>query len=98
MGDWRETARPVCYLRDVGDPLRLDEALAALKRDPRHPVLARVEGLTVELRAVEESAQAPRKSAADVFREIGPWEGERGDELDSLFARQRSNRRVPDLP
>lgn len=63
-------------------------------------MLARVEGLTVELRAVEDPAQMPRKSAANVFREVGPWEGERGEELDALFAavRQRSNRRVPDLP
>ena len=84
----------------MSDPLRLDEAVAALKRDPTHPVLARVEGLTVELRAVHEQAQVKRESAADIFREIGPWEGETGEELDALFAavRQRSNRRVANLP
>ena len=100
MGSWREAADAICYLRDVGDPLRLDEAVAALKRDPSHPVLARVDGLTVELRAVEEPGQVPRKSAAEVFREVGQWEGERGEELDALFAavRQRSQRRVPDMP
>ena len=84
----------------MNDPLRLDEAVAALKRDPSHPVLVRVEGLTVEMRAVEEPARVPRKSAADVFREVGSWEGETGEELDALFAavRQRTNRGVPELP
>ena len=91
----------------VAQPLALDEALKALKRDPTQPVRARVDDeLTVEVRAVtDETAEvqslAPgEKSAADLFREIGPWEGERGEELDALFAniRQKSNRRVPDLP
>jgi len=91
----------------VAQPLPLDEALKALKRDPTQPVRARVDDeLTVEVRAVtDETADvaslAPgEKPAADLFREIGPWEGERGEELDALFAniRQKSNRRVPDLP
>ena len=54
-------------------------------------------GLTVELRAVPADSQ-PKRSAADVFRELGRWKGETGDELDGLFVRQPSNRRVPDLP
>jgi hypothetical protein len=53
----------------------------------------------VEVRAVAPVA-APKRSAADVFREIGRWEGETGEELDALFAdvRTRSNRPVPGLP
>ena len=82
-------------------PLPLDEAIQALRRDPTHPVRVKVdEGLTVPEHAGELRALAPGvKSAADVFREIGRWEGETGKELDALFAniRQRSNRQVPDL-
>ena len=85
-------------LRRVNQRLPLDEAIQALRRDPTHPVLVKVdEGLTVEVRAVE-PAEARKRSAADVFREIGRWEGETGAELDALFSRQRSNRQVPDLP
>jgi len=37
----------------VSQPLPLDEAIQALKRDPTHPVRVRVdEELTVEVRAV----------------------------------------------
>jgi hypothetical protein len=76
----------------------LDEAIQALRRDPTHPVLVKVdEGLTVEVRAVE-APEARKRDAADLFREIGRWEGETGAELDALFSRQRSSRRVPDLP
>ena len=78
----------------MAQPLPLDEAIEALKRDPAHPVFVKVdEELTVEVRAVGLSG-APRKSAADAFREVGRWEGETGAELDALFAdvRQRSLR------
>lgn len=78
----------------------LDEAIRALKRDPTHPVRVKVdEQLTVELRAVAIEGTAKR-SAADVFRDLGRWEGETGADLDALFAdvRQSSNRRVDDLP
>jgi hypothetical protein len=84
----------------VSQPQPVDEAIQALKRDPTHPVRVRVdEELTLEERAVE-PAVAPERSAADVFRELGRWEGETGVELDALFAhvRQRSSRQVPDLP
>jgi hypothetical protein len=52
-----------------------------------------------EVRAVEpaNASVAAKKTAADVFREIGRWEGETGAELDALFVRQCSNRQVPDL-
>jgi hypothetical protein len=87
-------------LRRVSQPLPLDEAIQALRRDPTHPVLVKVdEGLTVEVRAVDAVAAAPaKKTLGDLLREIGPWEGESGAELDALFTRQRGNRQVPDLP
>ena len=84
----------------MSQPLPLDEAIQALKRDPTHPVRVRVdEKLTVEVRAVEHGA-LPKRSAADAFRELGRWEGETGADFGALFAdvRQRSNRQVPDLP
>ena len=84
----------------VTQPIPLADAIKALKRDPAHPVLAKVdEELTVEVRAVA-PAPALKRSAADVFREVGRWEGETGEELDALFAdvRERSNRPVPGLP
>jgi hypothetical protein len=81
----------------VNQRLPLDEAIQALRRDPTHPVLVKVdEGLTFEVRAVE--PPAPAKTLGDLLREIGPWEGESGAELDALFIRQRGNRQVPDLP
>jgi uncharacterized protein YbjT (DUF2867 family) len=102
--------RPGFFAQNLGDAYRRDAAIAAralcitataataLRRDPTHPVLVKVdEGLTVEVRAVE-AVQPPKRSAADVLREIGRWEEETGDELDALFVRQRSSRQVPDLP
>ena len=83
----------------MAHPIPLDDAIKALKRDPAHPVLVKVdEELTVEVRAVT-PGPASMRSAADVFREVGPWEGETGEELDALFAdvRQRSNRPVRGL-
>jgi hypothetical protein len=84
----------------VAQPIPLADAIETLKRDPAHPVLVKVdEELTVEVRAVA-PAPALKRSAADVFREVGRWEGETGEELDALFAdvRQRSNRPVSGLP
>ena len=83
----------------MSQPLALDQAMEALKRDPTHAVRARVGDMTVELRAVPDSPPAIERSAADALREIGPWEGETYDELVALFAgvRQRTSRLVPDL-
>jgi hypothetical protein len=62
----------------------LEDALAQLRLDPRHPVRARVEDLTVELRAVEGDTR--EGSAADLFAEIGPWAGESTGEALELLA------------
>jgi len=77
-------------------PLLLDEAIQALKRDPTQLVRVKVdEELTVEVRAVEPAA-TPKRSAADAFRELGRWEGETDADCDALFGdvRQRSNHQV----
>ena len=64
-----------------------------------------VRPLHAKPRSVYCRAQLPRSSArralfevGDLLREIGPWEGETGADLDALFTRQPGNRRVPDLP
>ncbi|MEZ4226798.1 MAG: hypothetical protein R3B13_38000 [Polyangiaceae bacterium] len=85
-------------LPTVNERLPLDEAIQALRRDPTHPVVVKVdEGLTVEVRAVEATG-ATKKTVGDLLREVGRWEGETGADLDALFTRQPGNRRVPDLP
>lgn len=48
----------------------LEEAFEQLRLEPGRPVEAEIGDLIVEMRV------KPRRSAADVFREIGPWEGE----------------------
>lgn len=75
----------------------LAEALQRLKREPGEPVRATVEGMTVEVRVVPELPFT--RSAADVFAEIGPWEGETTEEMLNFLAearRQGSQRRVDD--
>lgn len=54
---------------------RLEEAIERLRQDPVHPVEAVVGDLRVEV-----PVKAPR-SAADLFHEMGPWEGESTEEL-----------------
>lgn len=75
-----------CYARHVNS---LDAAIAALRRDPSRPVRAKVEDLTVELRAVAE--EPVEQSATDVFAELGHWESETGDELFELLSERRHN-------
>ena len=66
-------------------PGTLEEAIAQLRKDPMRPVRAEVDGLTVEVRRVE-TPPAAGTSAADVFREIGPWEGESDQEIRTILA------------
>ena len=65
----------------------LDEAVEQLKRDPSHPVRARVGDLTIEVRAIPE--HLGEKSAADIFAAIGPWAGETTDEILGILAEAR---------
>ncbi len=62
----------------------INEAVAELKRDPQHAVTAEVDGMVVEVR------YRGRRSAADVFRDLGPWEGESADEMRSLLREARN--------
>jgi len=76
----------------------IEEALQQLREDPDHPVRARVEGMVVEVRVVAEPTRG--RSAADIFAEIGPWQGETTEEIMAILAQARregANRRVPDL-
>jgi hypothetical protein len=52
----------------------LEEVIEQLRRDPVRPAEAELGGLRLEVRVKQ-------RSAADVFREIGPWEGESTEEL-----------------
>ncbi|HEX2224071.1 MAG TPA: hypothetical protein VHN15_07680 [Thermoanaerobaculia bacterium] len=53
----------------------IKKAIAALKSDPSQPVTAEIDNLIVEMRVTR------RVTADDIFREVGPWEGESGEEV-----------------
>jgi hypothetical protein len=80
-------------------PSSLEEAVAELKRDPSHPVHARVDGLDVEVRVLpsnETSLGAGSRLAA-----IGPWEGIALEELDRILREGREaggSAPAPDMP
>ena len=61
----------------------MEEAIEQLRRDPAHPVEAIVGDLCVEVRI------RGLRSAADLFREIGPWEGETTEALWKRLAEER---------
>ncbi len=63
----------------------LDEAVVQLERDPEHAVTAEVSGMVVELRCRR------RRTAADIFKEVGPWEGESQQEVSALLLQGRRN-------
>lgn len=69
----------------------LDDAVAQLKRDQREPVQTKVGDLTVEMRVVPGAASGER-SAWDVFREIGPWAGDDGEQIAEMLAAERKDR------
>jgi hypothetical protein len=76
----------------------LQEAVAELKRDGSRPVRTRIDDLIVEIHVVQEPRTGQK--AADLFGEIGPWEGESTEEIIGLLseARRRGGRReVRDL-
>lgn len=76
----------------------IEQAVAQLKKDPSHPVQAEVDGITVELRAIARAEAG--KSAAQLFAELGPWEGETTEEMFEFFRdarRQGGQRNVPEL-
>lgn len=69
----------------------IEDALELLRMQPERPVEAEVGGLLIEMRV------KPRRSAAELFGEIGPWEGETADELVERLRdeRQRGGAKEP---
>jgi hypothetical protein len=58
----------------------LDEAVAQLKRDPNHPVRARVGELDIEIRVISGGLR-DQTGLGDLMAAAGPWEGESTDQL-----------------
>ena len=77
----------------------MDEAVAELKRDPSHPVQARVDGLNVELRVVPSNETSP--GVGSRLAAIGPWEGIALEELDRILREGREaggSAPAPEMP
>jgi hypothetical protein len=70
------------------EAVTLEEVVAQLKRDPAHPVRTKIDDLTIEVRAFVEPA--PNRTAAHVFAEIVPWEGETTEEILKILGRSRT--------
>ncbi len=80
-------------------PPGLADAIAQLKRDPAHPVQARVDGLDVELRVVPSNETQPALGAR--LAAIGPWEGVALDDLMKILREARESggsAEAPDMP
>ena len=77
-------------------PRTLDEAIAQLRKEPTLPVQAEIDGLTVELRCLD-APPAGDRSAAAVFEELGPWEGELYEQIHAIvsLARREGASRTP---
>lgn len=69
-------------------PATLEEAVTDLKRDPQHPVRARIGDLDVEIRVVSGEGQA-QMGLGDLMAAAGPWEGETTEELISILREGR---------
>lgn len=67
----------------------IDQALAELRRAPEEPVIAEIQGMVLELR------YKGRRTADDIFEEVGPWEGESAAELTKLIQEARSEPKEP---
>ena len=69
----------------------IDAAVSELKRDPDHAVTAEIDGLVVELRL------KGRRTADDVFREAGLWQGDSAEEISRIIseARERGGAKEP---
>jgi hypothetical protein len=77
-------------------PPSLEEAVAELKRDPSHPVHARVDGLDVELRVVPSNETQPGLGSR--LAAIGPWEGIALEELQRILREGRESGGSADAP
>ena len=70
-------------------PPSLEEALAELKRDPSHPVHARVDGFDVELRVLPSNES--KTGVGSRLAAIGPWDGIALDELAQILREGRES-------
>lgn len=70
----------------------IKKAIAALKRDPSQPVTAAIDGLVVEMHVKK------RLTADDIFRELGPWEGESQEELIKMLREARDQGGSKEMP
>jgi hypothetical protein len=84
-------------------PKTVEEAVAALKRDPAHPVRLMLDGVEVELRRLSETAiirdEIDQSNLGDRIAAIGPWQGESTEELIEILRGGRDDgvRKMQDL-
>jgi len=82
-------------------PTTVEEAVAALKRDPTHPVRLMLDGIEVELRRSPETGIIQgvndQSNLGDRIAAIGPWQGESTEELIEIL-RSGRDESVPKLP
>jgi hypothetical protein len=80
-------------------PPSLEQAVAELKRDPSHPVQARVDGLDVELRVLPSNEM--QAGMGTRLAKIGPWEGIALEDLEQILREGRDSggsAAAPELP
>jgi hypothetical protein len=78
-------------------PPTLEDAVAALKRDPQRPVHARVDNLEVEIRVVA-APTSPGVGLGDRMAAAGPWQGETEEEILELLREARRSGSSEDPP
>jgi hypothetical protein len=69
-------------------PATIEDALAALRRDPTHPVRVHVQGMDIELHAVVQ----PKRTGEGIgtrMAALGPWEGESLAEITTILREGR---------
>ena len=82
----------------ASDPRSLEEALAALRRDPSRAVRATVDDLTVELRAVPPAPAEPTRTLGEALRGV-IWHGDGSlAELLTFFAHAPQEGGAGDVP
>lgn len=86
---------------DVSWPAQKTQTVAALKRDPTHPVRLMLDGIEVELRRSPETGIIQgvndQSNLGDRIAAIGPWQGESTEELIEIL-RSGRDESVPKLP
>ena len=74
----------------------VEKALKELKKRPNAPVRARLRGLNIEMRVVDNAPINER--LGDLLASLGPWEGESGEELSRFLEQTRREGGVADPP